>query len=589
MAWQAHPGVVPLLLGSGLLWLNAMYLLRHQSAGQRAPGQLLAVGLIASLATSVGSFALEQATVTKGAKVFWNKMQYLGDAPLMAFLFAFALVYVGYDLSKKHFAALFAVPALILGGVFTNGVHNLYWTSVSLGTVQGYIILDNHPGPLFYLYIVFVYVVLLAALILLVRAAVDSEAAHRRHLTALALGTLVPGVAGIAYVLEVGPTPTPNYPGYAYLVTAATITYSIQRHDVFSVLPVARRTIIDQMEDGVLTIDNRGIVVDVNAAAATYLEAEATDIRGQSFSDVLGDTGVSITLDAKESQTALVEMAGRMFDVSVQPLVRSNSTVGQLVVLRDVTYWHRRQEKLEEISKMTHHDIRNEVTVLLERAERIGSGREDNQLPSDGLLHEELVNHLTNIKKAGERIADLTDAAQMHMDAISQLMADPQGVPLAPTLQREVATATTIDADATVRLDTDVPDVAVQADEMLDSVFRNLLTNAIRHNDGPNPEVVISVRRSDDSVQVTIADNGPGIPEDQRAAVVKKGVTLEDSDGTGYGLSLVASLTEQYGGSLTIGEADLGGAAVTVTLPVVTADPGELSAQREPAQPHHSD
>lgn len=124
-----------------------------------------------------------------------------------------------------------------------------------------------------------------------------------------------------------------------------------------------------------------------------------------------------------------------------------------------------------------------------------------------------------------------------------------------PSLTREVTNATTIDADATVRLDTDLPEVSVRANELLGSVFRNLLTNAIEHNDGANPEAVVSVRLTDSQVHVTVADDGPGIPQEDREAILEEAVTLGDGDGTGYGLWLVSSLIEQYGGTLTVDEA----------------------------------
>jgi signal transduction histidine kinase len=72
---------------------------------------------------------------------------------------------------------------------------------------------------------------------------------------------------------------------------------------------------------------------------------------------------------------------------------------------------------------------------------------------------------------------------------------------------------------------------------------------------------------------ITVADNGPGIPEADRESVFTEGKTLPGSDGTGFGLYLVDTLIEQYGGRVTISDAEtLGGVAITVCLPVAKPD-----------------
>jgi len=55
---------------------------------------------------------------------------------------------------------------------------------------------------------------------------------------------------------------------------------------------------------------------------------------------------------------------------------------------------------------------------------------------------------------------------------------------------------------------------------------------------------------------ITVADNGPGIPEADRESVFTEGKTLPGSDGTGFGLYLVDTLIEQYGGRVTISDAE---------------------------------
>ncbi|MFW6434792.1 MAG: sensor histidine kinase [Halovenus sp.] len=101
--------------------------------------------------------------------------------------------------------------------------------------------------------------------------------------------------------------------------------------------------------------------------------------------------------------------------------------------------------------------------------------------------------------------------------------------------------------------------------------FRNLLNNAVQHNDSDQPEVRLSVQVDEESARVVIADNGPGIPDDQRAEIFGKGEQGADSSGPGIGLYLVHTIVNQYGGDVWVEDSHLGGAAFVVELPLAEA------------------
>jgi signal transduction histidine kinase len=103
---------------------------------------------------------------------------------------------------------------------------------------------------------------------------------------------------------------------------------------------------------------------------------------------------------------------------------------------------------------------------------------------------------------------------------------------------------------------------------MLGSVFKNLLTNAIVHNDGPVTEVTVSVTVADGAVAVRVADNGPGIPDDRKDTIFEDGEKGLDSEGTGLGLYLVQTLVDRYGGDVRVEDNEPTGAVFVVELPV---------------------
>ncbi|MFB6176318.1 MAG: sensor histidine kinase, partial [Halobaculum sp.] len=102
---------------------------------------------------------------------------------------------------------------------------------------------------------------------------------------------------------------------------------------------------------------------------------------------------------------------------------------------------------------------------------------------------------------------------------------------------------------------TDVGDLTVEADDdRLKELFENLYRNAIEHG---GTDVRIRVEETADGFAV--ADDGPGVPPDQREAVFEAGVTHSE-DGTGFGLPIVKRIAEAHGCTLHLEESWDGGA-----------------------------
>ncbi|HEY5104176.1 MAG TPA: ATP-binding protein, partial [Acidimicrobiales bacterium] len=81
--------------------------------------------------------------------------------------------------------------------------------------------------------------------------------------------------------------------------------------------------------------------------------------------------------------------------------------------------------------------------------------------------------------------------------------------------------------------------------------------------------IVAEVDYLDDVIRLSVDDSGPGIPEDQRAAVLQRFSRpgARDRDGSGLGLAIVKAVAEGHGGWITIATSDLEGARVTIVLP----------------------
>ena len=132
---------------------------------------------------------------------------------------------------------------------------------------------------------------------------------------------------------------------------------------------------------------------------------------------------------------------------------------------------------------------------------------------------------------------------------------------LARTLER-------IFQDKGVSIDWDAPDDLFFLGERQDfmEIAGNAMENAGKF--GSRRVRVRAVADGPERMRLTVEDDGPGLTPEQREEVVRRGARLdENAPGSGLGLSIIDELARAYRGSLTLGDASLGGLAVIVDLP----------------------
>lgn len=115
------------------------------------------------------------------------------------------------------------------------------------------------------------------------------------------------------------------------------------------------------------------------------------------------------------------------------------------------------------------------------------------------------------------------------------------------------------------------PELMIRMDQQdIEEVLGNLLDNALKWS---RSRLALTAAKRPGGIEVVIEDDGPGIPEDDRADAMKSGARLDTSKpGTGLGLAIAGDLLQAYGASIALEESrSLGGLAVRVTLPQVRA------------------
>ncbi|WP_053946935.1 PAS domain-containing protein [Halolamina sediminis] len=215
----------------------------------------------------------------------------------------------------------------------------------------------------------------------------------------------------------------------------------------------------------------------------------------------------------------------------------------------------RQRDNLEVLNQVVRHDVRNALQLVLAYGDML-----------EEFVEEEGDAYLRKILKAGREAVDITQTAGDVTKVLLRSETDRTPIPVRPVLEAQIDDVRANHERAIAAVDGPIPDVEVLADDMLESVFRNLLNNAVVHNDKELPELTVSAAVDDDVVRLRIADNGPGIRDEHKELIFEEGEKGLDSDGTGLGLYLVQTLVERYGGDVWVEDNDPEGSVFVLEL-----------------------
>ena len=139
--------------------------------------------------------------------------------------------------------------------------------------------------------------------------------------------------------------------------------------------------------------------------------------------------------------------------------------------------------------------------------------------------------------------------------------------PVGPVIDKLVTTIKKVYQEKNIDFLKQVSPADFPGDERdLMELLGNLLDNACKYGAGRVKIIAMVVK---DSVQLTVEDNGPGIPASDRARVLERGLRLDSREaGQGIGLAIVAEIVDRYNGQIVIRDSDLGGARVIVSIPL---------------------
>jgi signal transduction histidine kinase len=376
----------------------------------------------------------------------------------------------------------------------------------------------------------------------------------------------------VSVLFQIGIIPFDLTP-VSFTVSGLLLTAGVFRFRLLDAIPIARRRVLEEMDDPVVVLDEDERIVMYNDAAAEQFGVSESPI-GQHGSELFGQQELSqLTSPGQTELWVGSDAERRRLSVTASTVGNHrNVALATVLVCRDITDQRRRQQTLRRReaeldllkdvqSRVLRHNLRNELNVVRTNAELLVG--EDSPEAYEELV--EITDRLLDWSRQArdiERLIDVQDRTQCPLsDTVESLLADAQA------------------QYPTVAFESNLQDgLQVSAVPQIEQAIENLIDNAARHNTNPNP--VVTVRSTVDGAHAClfIEDNGPGIDSEITADLLNGDRTVLD-EGIGFGLWMVYWVVNKSDGELHF---DSHGDGTTVELRFERVEAGE---NRESSSP----
>jgi two-component system, NtrC family, nitrogen regulation sensor histidine kinase NtrY len=335
---------------------------------------------------------------------------------------------------------------------------------------------------------------------------------------------------------------------------------------------------------GVVGVDSDGVVTLVNRSAETLLQMKAANLVGQPLAKSVPEFAPVLKRAQKQGKRLVTDQvtlrrqgSERNFAVRVTSEGQDRDAQGFVVTFDDMTELvsAQRSTAWADIARRIAHEIKNPLTPIQLSAERIRRKYGDS-ITKDREVFDQCTNTIIRqVSDIGRMVDEFSAFARMPKPVMERH--DVRDVVREAVFLFQVSRP-----DIAFELDLpETPVVALSDRRLLAQAVTNLVKNASEAIDSAietdasragSGRIVAKVRTKGQRVQITVIDNGCGLPKENRERLVEPYMTTREK-GTGLGLAIVQRITEQHGGTLTLADAPkrngkVEGASVRIDFPM---------------------
>jgi len=522
------------------------------------------------IATGTGAFWIifETAAPTVAEKIFWSKLEFSGGLASPVLYFIFVLRFTGKDklLSLNNILLLFIIPVITYLLVITNDSHELIWSGYSPISEKTNLMEYFHGIGFWIGYILYSYILLLLSAIYLINFIIRKTKTFRSQAWIILTGGMFPWIVSIIYLTGISPVKGLDLTPFSITLSGTLACYAILNFRFLDLVPIARETLVEILPDGIIALDSKNRVQDINKAAISFLGIRGKNIIGYPL-DSSGSV-VTLLMNAvvEENHVDQIEINSNHEIKTYSILKRAirNQPGSRLVIIQDITQAKRAEKELIKAKERAEESDRLKSTFIANMSHEI-------RTPLNGILgFTELLNmpnltgkeqhdYLEIIRKGGNRmlkiINDIID--------ISKIESGQMQISISRTDIREqiesIYSFFSPEAEAKgIRLICKNTLLAEEAIINTDSfkiydIQTNLIKNAIKFT--PSGFVEYGFEKKNNYLEFFVKDTGIGISDEQKEFIFERFRQGNDTltrnfEGSGLGLSISKAYAEMLGGKI---------------------------------------
>lgn len=333
--------------------------------------------------------------------------------------------------------------------------------------------------------------------------------------------------------------------------------------------------LFDRMVEGIIVVGAQGRIRLANRAAGALFGFAAPAV-GQTIMEATRQHEVAALVARLELEAEVLSHELRLDGISTTRFLQVNALAlrgpdgardGAILVFHDLTRIRQLEALRQEFVANVSHELRTPLSLIKSAAETlIDGGKKDAAITT---------RFLDIIDRNASRLTFLIDDLLL----LARLDSGRIELKLAPVSLHDLAQETLSDAAIPaqrrgVSIANNVPDgLTAQADaQRIRQVLANLVDNAIKYGRAQG-QVAISARALGDGIEVSVRDDGPGIPPDAKQRIFERFYRVDkarsrEQGGTGLGLAIVKNVVEAHGGAVRVESTYGHGAEFFFTLPI---------------------
>lgn len=335
-----------------------------------------------------------------------------------------------------------------------------------------------------------------------------------------------------------------------------------------------KKTILSNIETGVVSIDRGGRITTVNRSASEILGILEKDALGKRYDEAFG----FIELDpirnlfrrledgqGRAEEELSLNVRGRILTLRmrISTLRDGNGTpIGTTVTFDDLTELLRakKAETWQDVARRIAHEFKNPLTPIKLSAERLRKKHAEGAADFDAVFDEcslTIVQEADGLRKLVDEFANFARMPN----------SNPTLQPLAPVIESVLQLYGGAHRDIVFvkELSPDLPEVLLDR-EQIKRVFINLFENAVEAMGGTGKLVVSAQKTASGMVRIDVADEGPGIAAEDVPKLFDPEFSRKKAK-SGLGLAIVLRIIKDHGGSISVSRNDPRGARFIIELP----------------------